>query len=470
MYRMLATWPAALLGAFWWGTAAGASSFPEFTELVERYGPAVVSIDVEAEDRLGPSPRDLPFPSPDDQDNPFYEYFKRFFDQLPERAPRNRPQFSKGSGFIISNDGYILTNAHVIEGGGQIRVGLQDQTQFTAEVVGVDPRTDVAMLKIETDRQLPAVQIGDPGKLKVGQWVLAIGSPFGLEATATQGIISALGRSLPRDSYVPFIQTDAAVNPGNSGGPLFNLDGEVIGVNSQIYSRTGGYMGVSFAIPIDVAMEVAEQLKTRGRVSRGWLGVMIQPVTPELAQSFGLDRPRGALVGQVFDNSPAQRAGLEPGDVIVAFGGAPVERSSELPMLVGRTTPNTDSSVRVIRDGEEQNLTVRLGELQDQPGRPVIGRPAPNPLRIQVDDLSPEQQTETGSKGVLVDTVEPDGPAARAGILEGDIITRINNAEVSNTSDFRQIVKALPTGKPVPVLVQREGGALFLALTLPPEP
>ena len=441
----------------WGGTTVQAMELPDFTQLIERNGAAVVSINAtgERQERSGSPLPSIP------EDNPFYEYFKRFFEQLPE-APHRQPLASVGSGFVISADGYVLTNAHVVEGTDKIIVGLSDRRQLPAKVVGKDERSDVALLKIEADN-LPTVKVGDPKKLRVGQWVLAIGSPFGFEYTATQGIISALGRSLPRDNYVPFIQTDAAVNPGNSGGPLFNLDGEVIGVNSQIYSRTGGYQGVSFAIPIDVAMDVVQQLKTYGKVSRGWLGVLIQEVTGDLAQSFGLDRPRGALVGQVMKNSPAQEAGIQTGDVIVALDNQPIIHSSELPPLVGRLHPGTKVSLTVIRNGQEKAVTVQIQELPDDAQRlAAVESPssaAHNPLNVAVID-------QPDGKGVKVQDVD-EGPAAEAGIQPGDVIVRMSDQEVTNTAQFQSLMKSLPTGKPFPVLIQRGESRLFLALTIP---
>lgn len=446
------------------GGRVQATDVPDFVELVEQYSPAVVSINATpAEQEPLPEADILPqLPIP--EDSPFYEYFKRFFDQLPN-MPHRPPRTSLGSGFIISADGHILTNTHVIQEAEKITVGLSDRRELSAKVVGKDPRSDIALLKIEAEN-LPVVKIGDSRKLKVGQWVLAIGSPFGFEHSATQGIISALGRSLPSDTYVPFIQTDAAVNPGSSGGPLFNLDGEVIGINSQIYSRTGGYMGLSFAVPINVAMDVAEQLQTHGKVSRGWLGVMIQEVTPDLARSFGLDRPRGALVSQVMEDSPAQKAGLKPGDIIVSFNGTPINRSAELPPLVGRIRPGTMVPVTVIRDDAERTLKVQIEELPEEPVQRAAVEPTRNRLNVSVANLTPEQREQQDVQGVLVEEVGP-GPAAQAGIQAGDIIIRLDNQAVNNVAEFEQLVKELPTGKPIPVLIQRGKGALFLALTIP---
>ena len=445
-----------------WSTAASAADYPDFVTLVERYSPAVVSINTKSE----PKAKDRPWhghPSIP-ENSPFFDYFKKFFDQMPELSPQ--PRSSVGSGFILSADGYVVTNAHVVEDMDSIIVGLSDRTELPAEVVGKDIRSDIALLKVKADTPLPTVKLGDIGKVKVGQWVLAIGSPFGFERSATQGIISALGRNLPSDNYVPFIQTDAAINPGNSGGPLFNLDGEVIGVNSQIYSRSGGYQGLSFAVPIDVAVDVVEQLKTGGKVARGWLGVLIQEVTPELAQSFGLDKPRGALVGQVMDDGPALAAGVKAGDIIVAFNGQPVRHSSELPLMVGRTRPGNKVPLIVIRNGKEQTLTVQLQELPEETKlqQAIAEPPTRNRLGLIVTEL-PAEQRQQGESGVLVKDVK-EGPAASAGIRPGDIITRINNAEVADPAQFAELVGQLPTGRPVPVLIKRDNGALFLALTI----
>ncbi|MDS4039662.1 MAG: DegQ family serine endoprotease [Candidatus Competibacter sp.] len=444
-----------------WSAIAQAADYPDFVTLVEQYSPAVVSIQTKSEpkERLGRGHPSIP------ENSPFHDYFKKFFEQMPDLP--SRPQSSVGSGFILSPDGYIVTNAHVVEDMDSIVVGLHDRTELPAQIIGKDSRSDIALLKVKADASLPTVKLGDARKLKVGQWVLAIGSPFGFERSATQGIVSALGRSLPSDNYVPFIQTDAAVNPGNSGGPLFNLDGEVIGVNSQIYSRSGGYQGVSFAIPIDVAMDVVDQIKAGGKVSRGWLGVLIQEVTPELAQSFNLDKPRGALVGQVMADSPAQKAGVKTGDIIVAFNGQPVRHSSDLPLMVGRTRPGTSTPLAVIRDGKEQTLTIRLEELPEDTKlqQAIAEPPSRNRLGLIVTEV-PHDKRKKGDQGVLVKDVA-DGPADSAGIRPNDIIVRLNNVEITDTGQFADVVKQLPTGRPVPVLVKRDSGSLFLALTVP---
>jgi serine protease Do len=381
---------------------------------------------------------------------------------MPDFQP---PMISMGSGFLISTDGWVITNAHVIEGADEVTIGLSDRREFTARVVGVDRPTDIALLKVEAIN-LPSTTLGNSNGLKVGQWVLAMGSPFGLERTATQGIISALGRTLPGDSYVPFIQTDAAVNPGNSGGPLFSLDGKVIGINSQIYSNSGGYMGVSFAIPINTAMEVVDQLKKNGRVERGWLGILIQDITPDLAKSFGLDRPRGALVSEVLQKGPAAKAGLQVGDVIVRFNTVAVQRSSELPPMVARTKPGTQITLTVVREGKEIKVPVRIEQLPDQPEQEAPPEPTPSSSRIGVQVAPLPDRLKGQVEGVLVTGVT-GGAAARAGIQPGDVILRINNGKVGSVEAFEKIVAELPAGQPIPILVLRGGGTFFLSITLP---
>jgi serine protease Do len=442
----------------------GAAEHPDFISLVEQNRDTVVSINGRTTSIGSALPDDLPIP----EDSPFYDYFRRFFEEQQRPGPRRR-QAATGSGFILSADGYIMTNAHVVDGSDDIVVTLSNRTEYPAEVIGTDNRTDIALLRIEAEN-LPAVTIGDPGRLRVGQWVLAIGSPFGFNYTATQGIISGLGRSLPSGNYVPYIQTDAAVNPGNSGGPLFNLDGEVIGINSQIYSRTGGYQGLSFAIPIDVAIDVADQLRDTGAVDRGWLGVLIQEVTAELAESFDLDRPRGALVSQVVPDSPAAKAGFEVGDVILAFNGEEVETSSALPPMVGLVRPGRSAEVTIFRNGREQVVEITIERLPDDPrmlagpAEEPVPEPTANRLGITVATPDPEQ-SETG---VLVQEVR-SGAAAEAGIEPGDIIIRLNNQPVENVEGFEELVAELPSGRPVPVLIRRGEGSLFLAMTLTEE-
>ncbi|MBN8762243.1 MAG: protease Do [Thiobacillus sp. 63-78] len=437
----------------------------DVADLVEKEGPAVVNISTTTMVKRGQE--GMPF---DDQS--MQEFFRRFFPGMPGgpgggQGPgptQEVPTRGEGSGFIVSNDGYILTNAHVVKGADEVVVKLIDKRTFTAKVIGADARTDVAVIKI-TARNLPTVKLGDPTKLRVGEAVAAIGSPFGFENSVTAGIVSAKDRSLPSETYVPFIQTDVPINPGNSGGPLFNMKGEVVGINSQIYSRSGGYQGVSFAIPIDVAMEAAAQLKSGGKVSRGWLGVVIQEVTADLADSFGLDRPRGALVSQVQDDSPARKAGLQAADVILEFNGKAVENSSDLPRIVGMAKPGTRIPLQVWRKGKIQQLSVVLGEL------PVENQPvADNGKSIQrgglsLSELGPDQRRALDlDYGVLVADVT--GEAARAGIRTGDIILAVNNTRIASVAAYRKAVAAIPAGKSVAVLVRRGDGSLYVPLKI----
>jgi len=409
----------------------------------------------------------------------FEEFFRQFrgmpgphFRQGPGPGFRSAPRSanSLGSGFIISSDGRILTNAHVVAGADEILVKLADNSEKKATVIGLDKASDVALLKIDAE-DLPVVQLGDSSKLEVGDWVLAIGSPFGLEHTATQGIVSALGRSLPDGNYVPFIQTDVAVNPGNSGGPLFNTKGEVVGINSQIYSRSGGYMGLSFAIPVNTAVSVAKQLADNGRVERGWLGVGIQGMNTELASSFGLDKPEGALVGQVDDEGPAGKAGIKTGDVILEFNGRTVAQSADLPPLVGETKPGTRVPVKVWRDKKPRVINVTIAELKPADDELLAANSGPNRqpgiLNVRVAPLTPEQREQAGIEkgGVLVVGVAA-GPAARAGVNSGDIILQLANQPVSSPQELASLAGKLPKGEPVPMLVQRDQTRLFLALTV----
>src|SRR6266446_7285927 len=355
LFYLLLWTPSALL--------AQGRELPDFTELAERQGPTVVNISTTQarERRAGPQIPNI------EEDDPLYDFFRRFVPRQPGpgQGPREFESRSLGSGFIISTDGYILTNAHVVDSADEVTVRLTDKRDFKARVIGADRRTDLALIKIEATG-LPAVRMGDPNRLRVGEWVVAIGSPFGFDNTVTAGIVSAKGRSLPQENFVPFIQTDVAINPGNSGGPLFNMRGEVVGINSQIYSRTGGFMGLSFAIPIDVALDIQKQLREKGRVARGRIGVVIQEVTRDLATSFGLDKPRGALVNSVEKRSPADKAGIEATDIIIGFEGKPVENSSDLPRLVGSTRPGSQASVEVWRKGATRKLTITVGELQEE--------------------------------------------------------------------------------------------------------
>ena len=447
-------------------TATLARTLPDFTGLVEQQGAAVVNISTtqrRAQQRpVLPKGLDIPdIP----EDSPFHEFFKRFFGEgeIPDFDAQ-----SLGSGFIITSDGYVISNNHVVRDADEIIVRMSDRREFKAMLVGADERSDVALLKIDATG-LPTVKLGSSYELKVGEWVLAIGSPFGFDHSVTAGIVSAKGRNLPRENYVPFIQTDVAINPGNSGGPLFNLDGEVVGVNSQIFSRTGGFMGLSFAIPIEVAVDVADQLRTQGRVSRGWLGVLIQEVTRELAESFGMDKPRGALIAKVLPDSAAEEAGLKVGDVVVEFNDKKVERSSDLPPIVGMTRVGTRVPVKILRDGKMMTVYVTTSELPAKDEVRVASTQPKNTkeskLGLVVADPTDEERERAGipEHGVVVREVD-EGPARRAGIRVGDLILMLNGEQVDGTEEFKTLAADLPAGKAVSVLVQRDGGPSFLAL------
>ncbi|HKQ23817.1 MAG TPA: DegQ family serine endoprotease [Burkholderiales bacterium] len=437
---------------------AQVQGLPDFTELVEKQGAAVVNVSTTSAARGGPQSQ-----MPDD--DPSNEFFRRF-----GPPPRDYEARSLGSGFIISSDGYILTNAHVVEAAEDINVKLSDKREYKAKVIGADKRTDVAVIKIEASG-LPAVKIGDPERLKVGEWVLAIGSPFGFESTVTAGIVSAKGRSLPQENYVPFIQTDVAINPGNSGGPLFNLKGEVVGINSQIYSRTGGFMGLSFAIPIDVAMDVTHQLRTAGRVSRGRIGVVIQEVTKELAESFGLPKAAGALVNSVEKGGPADKAGLEPSDVILKFDGKTVSASSDLPRIVAQTRPGSKATIQIWRKGAAKDVTVTVGEMPEEKVAQRSGRRESKSgnvvarLGLTVSELSAEQRSELGvGSGLLVEDVQ--GAAARAGIRRGDILMALNNQDIKSVEQVTQLLNQFEKAKSVALLIRRGDSALYVPLRL----
>ncbi len=440
--------------------ALSANDLPDFAELVAANSPAVVNISTTQKSRRPMPPG---FDIPDlPEDSPFHDFFQRFLED--EDQPRDAR--SLGSGFVISSDGYILTSAHVIAEASEVIVRFNDRREFIAELVGADKRSDVALLKVEAEK-LPVVTIGNPSNLAVGEWVLAIGSPFGFESTATAGIVSAKGRSLPNENYVPFIQTDVAINPGNSGGPLFNLNGEVVGINAQIYSRTGGFMGLSFAVPIDIAMQVSSQLRAEGKVTRGWLGVLIQNVTRDLAESFGMGKPAGALVSEILPQSPAATSELKPGDVIVKFNGKKLNRMADLPPLVGVTPIGEAVDLEVIRQGESINIEVTIGELPGE-NEPILSASTPSKegveiLGLRVKDLTAEQLKELElDHGILVTDVKP-GPAQRAGIMENDIILQIQGTSITSTDMLLEVVKGLPK-KSVPVLVKRESRSTFLAL------
>lgn len=441
-------------------------ALPDFAPLVERYGPAVVNVQVveRAQNVIE---------SGQGEEDPFSDFFRRFGIPAPQMGPHgnHQPAHGEGSGFIVTPDGYILTNAHVVADADTVTVRLTDRREFSAKVVGMDARTDVAVIKINTNSSLPTVRIGNPAYLKAGEWVLAIGSPFGFENSATAGIVSAIARSLPGEDgngYVPFIQTDVPVNPGNSGGPLFNMQGEVVGINSQIFSRTGGYMGLSFAIPIDVAMDVREQLIKTGHVTRGRIGVTIQDVNAQLAESFGLDRPRGALVSSVQSGSPGEKAGLKPGDVVVGVNGHTIERSSELPAIIARLKPGTETELDVWRGGKQQEVGVKVALLDEQQTRTASrngrhGADEESHLGLAVRPLAPQEKQQAETDGSLV-VEHVSGPAAAAGVQPGDIILGVNGKPVKSVEELQSATKSL--GKNVALLIQRENAQIFVPLRL----
>jgi len=462
--------------------SAMARELPDFTGMVEKNAPAVVNISTTQKAKHPPiNPRHFKNPpNPEDvPEGPLGDLFRRFFGDPGEGGGggggddiEDFDARSLGSGFVISSDGYVLTNNHVIKDANEIFVRFNDRREAKAKLVGKDERSDIALLKVE-EKNLPTVEIGKSSELKVGEWVLAIGSPFGFDHSVTAGIVSAKGRPLPRENYVPFIQTDVAINPGNSGGPLFNLDGQVVGINSQIYSRTGGFMGLSFAIPIDIAMNVVEQLKKSGHVARGWLGVLIQEVNPELAESFKMDKPRGALVTKVLENSPAAKTGFQIGDIVTKFDGHSILRYSNLPPIVGMTQVGKDVEVEVLRKGKLKTLTIKLGELPEDDVALAAntevepGTASSNRINVTVTDLTDELRKQMDLKeGVLVKDVD-EGAAKKAGVRRGDVILMINNVEIKNIQQFQKVIKDLPENKSVPLLVQRRsGGPEFLALKL----
>ncbi|QTR48226.1 Do family serine endopeptidase [Thiothrix litoralis] len=441
--------------------AAFARDLPQFTELVKQNGPAVVNIST----KQSISPREM---LPDSLQSPetdelFDQLMKRFFERDGGGGgkPFDFDSSSRGSGFIYSQDGYIVTNHHVVYGADEIRVKLNDGRELPATLIGSDKRTDVAVLKVDAT-DLPVLKMGTSAPLEVGEWVLAIGSPFGFDHSATAGIVSAKGRSLPDENYVPFIQTDVAINPGNSGGPLFNLAGEVVGINSQIYSRSGGFMGVSFAIPIDVAQGVIEQLKSKGAVSRGWIGVYVQEIDANLAQSFKMSKPEGALVAQVMMDGPAARA-LNQGDVILRFDGNPVANAAALPPIVGNTPIGKKVAIEVLREGKRETVTMTVTELPKDPkdakasdAKPFLTTPVVGTLGMKLSD------TEAG---VLVDEVIGE-PARSAGIAIGDAITQLDGQAVTAVAELQSIAAELSVGKTVAVLVNRGGSARFLAMKI----
>lgn len=433
---------------------ACARGLPDFAGLTEDVSPVVVNISTTSS---APAPAG----------GAMADFFQRFFGTPDGGGTQGPVQQSLGSGFIVSADGHILTNFHVIEGATEIVVRLLDRRQLIARVVGTDKRTDLALLKVEADN-LPVARIGKPDQLRVGEWVMAIGSPFSFDHSVTVGVVSAKERSLENEQYVPFIQTDVAINPGNSGGPLFNLDGEVVGVNSQIYSQSGGYQGVSFAIPIDVAMRAANQLRDTGVVVRGWLGVTVQEVDRDLARSFGMKRPEGALVSRIVPNSPAAEAGLQIGDVILRFGDREVADARALPHMVGRSEPGQRLDLRLLRDGRKQRLPVRIGALEtDERDQLPVQRNAPvtNNLGLNIIDLTPQarRRFDVDTGGVLVvDVVR--GAASQAGIIRGDVILSVGQTLIRDRAHFIEVISQLSPSESTAVLVKRRGQSIFLAL------
>ena len=473
MFKKTQTYLFLIVGIISIPSLAAAAELPDFTTLVEKNNTAVVNISTTQ--KISPNERpQLPEGLDIPEGTPLDEFFKHYFGEGGPGGQGDGGQPSEvkslGSGFVISPDGYILTNQHVVKDADEIVVRLQDRRELVAKVVGSDKRSDIALLKIEANN-LPVLNIGSSEGLKVGAWVLAIGSPFGFDHSVTAGIVSAKGRSLPSDNYVPFIQTDVAINPGNSGGPLFNMEGQVVGVNSQIYSRTGGSMGISFAIPIEVAMKVVDQLKTSGHVSRGWLGVQIQDVTRELAESFGMKKPQGALVSKVLPKSPAEAAGIQIGDIITECNKQEIISSATLPPLVGNAKIGETAALTLIRQGQTKEVQVKIGILpeEDEPvaSAPEVGGKEVNRLGISVSGLTAEQreQLEVKQNGLLVQDVKP-GPALDAGIRRGDVILRIQDQLIKDVKQFNDVVKGLPKGKSIAILVQRRGGSQFLALKL----
>lgn len=437
--------------------SAAAMSLPDMSAIVARNGPAVVNISVSGTRKVAAGSPEIPGL---DRNDPFYEFFRRF--GSPQQQGE-APVHGQGSGFIISADGTILTNAHVVDGADEVTVKLTDKREFKAKVLGLDKASDVAVLKIDASN-LPVLKAGSASNVRVGEWVLAIGSPFGFENSASAGIVSAKSRSLPDGNYVPFLQTDVAVNPGNSGGPLFNMAGEVIGINSQIYSRSGGYQGLSFAIPIDVAMNVEQQIVTHGKVSRGRLGVAIQEINQSLAESFGLKKPAGALVSSVEQGSPAAKAGIEPGDVILGINGKEVVNSSELPAIVAAIPPGDAASLQIWRKGSARQIDVQIGKFSDEK---VASNDSPEVakgrLGVVVRSLTPEERRSAElSGGVVVQDVS--GAAARAGIQAGDVILSLNDQRITSAEQLRSVVAK--AGKRVAVLVERGDSRIFIPIDL----
>jgi len=454
-------------------TASRAAMPPSFADLAERLGPSVVNIYTTQTVMAPTSPHQFFF---DGENLP--EMFRRFFDlpsphpQAPQMPPREMRRTSLGSGVIISPDGYIVTNNHVVENADSINIRLTNFEEYEAEIVGRDPKTDVALLKIEARNPLPAVKLGDSESLRVGDWVLAIGNPFGFEQTVTAGIVSGKGRSLGSGPYENFIQTDASINPGNSGGPLFNLEGEMVGINTAIYTRGGGNIGIGFAIPVNMAKNVVDQIREHGAVTRGWLGVMIQPVTPELARQFKLERPIGALVGEVTPDSPAAQAGMRPGDVIVGYDGKEISQMSMVPTLVAQTPVGKEVKVVVMRQGQATELLVTIGKLEEEDETRVArARQAEEKLGLSVQELTEEVARSLGIKereGVLIANVEPGSAAAEAGLRRGELIVEINQQPVQTLAEYDELMEAAMEEGGVLLLVRRQGQSRFVAIRIKP--
>ena len=449
-------------------TASGATP-PDFADLAEKLSPTVVNIYTTQTIEVSSTPHQFFFP--DEMEIP--EPFKRFFGmpESPEQSPkREMKRTSLGSGVIVTPDGYILTNNHVVENADKINVTLYSFEEHEATIVGRDPKSDLALIKIEPKSDLQYVTFGDSEKLRVGEWVLAIGNPFGLQQTVTSGIISAKGRAINNQSYGNFIQTDASINPGNSGGPLFNLEGEMVGVNTAIFSRTGGNIGIGFAIPVNMAKNVFAQLKEHGKVTRGWLGVMIQQVTTDLAENFGLDRPIGALVGQVIPDSPADKAGIKAGDVIIEYNGKEVSQMSMLPAMVANTDVGSKATVIIIRDSKRQNIKVEIGKLEEE--EPVIADAVTGTskkLGITVQELTPKLAESLGieeTQGLIVTDINSGSAAAAAGILRGDLILEINRVKVENIEQYKNALRAAQEKKNLLLLIKRDEHTRFVVIDL----
>jgi len=461
MLRKLAFF--ALFGLF--AQTVVANNLPDFTELVDKQGPAVVNVSTTQLIRSPQVFQGVPGP----ENDPFYEFFRRFAPQVP----REQESQSLGSGFVISADGYILTNAHVVDRADKITVRLTDKREFKAKVIGSDRRTDVALLKIDASG-LPKVTLGNPDQVKVGEWVLAIGSPFGFDNSVTAGIVSAKGRSLPQENFVPFIQTDVPINPGNSGGPLFNMKGEVVGINSQIYSRSGGYMGLSFSIPIDVAMDVVNQLRSTGKVTRGRIGVTIQEVTRELADSFGLPKVGGALISSVEKGGPAEKAGVHPSDVILKFDGKAVTSSTDLPRIVALTKPGSKASVQLWRKGSALDVSLVVGEIKEEGsiaqrgggrGSAEGSSESETRLGLVVSELNDQQRAELQVEGGLI-VEDMKGPAARSQLQRGDVILAVGNIEIRTIDQFNDVLKKVPGGRNIALLVRRSEGTVYVPIKM----